>query len=110
MARPGRTDGMDVPPAGAMRERLRRAPDRGTFGRYTDLDRPTRIGFTWSCTTWPDPTLTSQVLVTLAPHGDQETLMTIAHSALTPDLRAQHLRGWRLIAQQLEAAIRTHRA
>ena len=80
------------------------------FGRYTDLDRPTRIGFTWSCTTWPDPTLTSQVLVTLAPHGDQETLMTIAHSALTPDLREQHLRGWRLIAQQFEAAIRTHRA
>ena len=80
------------------------------FGTYTDLDRPTRIGFTWSCTTWPDPTLTSQVLVTLTPHGDHETLMTISHSALTPDLREQHLHGWRQIAQQLDAALQFHRA
>src|SRR5262245_56291382 len=73
------------------------------FGMYTDLDRPARIGFTWSCTTWPDPTLVTYVLVTLALHGEHETLMTIAHSALTPDLREQHLAGWRRIAQQLEA-------
>jgi hypothetical protein len=36
--------------------------------------------------------------------------MTITHSALTPDLREQHLHGWRQIAQQLDAALRSHRA
>jgi uncharacterized protein YndB with AHSA1/START domain len=79
-------------------------------GTYTDLHRPTRIGFTWSCSTWPDPTLTTHVLVTLVPHGDHKTLMTISHSALTPDLREQHLHGWRLIAQQLDIALQHHRA
>jgi uncharacterized protein YndB with AHSA1/START domain len=75
------------------------------FGTYTDLDRPNRLGFTWSCSTWPDPTLTSYVLVTLVPRGAVQTLMTITHSALTPDLTDQHLRGWRLIAGQLGAVL-----
>ena len=83
--------------------------DRGqrfyVHGTYTDLDRPTRLGFTWSCSTWPDPTLVSHVLVTFTPHGADQTLMTISHSILTPDLRHQHLRGWRLIAAQLEAVL-----
>jgi uncharacterized protein YndB with AHSA1/START domain len=74
-------------------------------GTYTDLDRPSRVGFTWSCSTWPDPTLTSQVLVTLVPYGLGQTLMTISHSALTPDLLEQHLYGWKLIAGQLQAAL-----
>jgi uncharacterized protein YndB with AHSA1/START domain len=73
-------------------------------GTYTDLDRPNRLGFTWSCSTWPNPALRSHVLVTLVPRGDQ-TLMTIAHTALTPDLTEQHLRGWRLIAAQLDAVL-----
>jgi uncharacterized protein YndB with AHSA1/START domain len=74
-------------------------------GVYTDLDRPRRLGFTWSCSTWPDPSLVSYVLVTLRPHGLEQTLMTISHSALTPDLSDQHLRGWHLIAEQLESAL-----
>ena len=83
--------------------------DRGqqfyVHGTYTDLDRPTRVGFTWSCSTWPDPSLVSQVVVTLQPHGPDQTLMRISHSALTPDLLSQHLHGWRLIAVQLESAL-----
>ncbi|MGH3626802.1 MAG: SRPBCC family protein [Sciscionella sp.] len=74
-------------------------------GMYTDLDRPARLGFTWSCSTWPDPALVSHVLVTLMPHGAGQTLMTIYHSALTPDLFDQHLTGWRLIAAQLESVL-----
>jgi hypothetical protein len=31
--------------------------------------------------------------------------MTILHTALTPDLGDQHLHGWTLIAQQLEASL-----
>jgi uncharacterized protein YndB with AHSA1/START domain len=79
-------------------------------GTFTDLDRPARLGFTWSCSTWPDPTLTTQVLVTLVPHGAGQTLMTITHSALTPDLIDPHLRGWRLIAGQLDAVLGQRRA
>jgi hypothetical protein len=45
------------------------------------------------------------VLVTLVPHGTGQTLMTISHSALTPDLTDPHRRGWRLIAEQLGAAL-----
>ncbi|HZC71611.1 MAG TPA: SRPBCC domain-containing protein [Jatrophihabitans sp.] len=70
-------------------------------GTYTDLDRPSRIGFTWSCSTWPDPSLVSHVLVTLLPRGADQTLMTISHSALTADLADQHRHGWQLIAEQL---------
>jgi uncharacterized protein YndB with AHSA1/START domain len=74
-------------------------------GTYTELSRPTRVGFTWSCSTWPDPSLVTHVLVTLAPQGADRTLMTILHTALTPDLGDQHLHGWTLIAQQLEASL-----
>jgi uncharacterized protein YndB with AHSA1/START domain len=79
-------------------------------GTYTDLVRPDRIGFTWSCSTWPDPELVTHVLVTLVPHGDRETTMTITHTALTPELREQHQRGWHLIAAQLDAAVRARSA
>lgn len=74
-------------------------------GRYTDLDRPTQLGFTWSCSTWPDPSLVSRVLVTLRRHGADQTLMTISHTALTSNLVDQHRRGWQLIAAQLATAL-----
>jgi uncharacterized protein YndB with AHSA1/START domain len=74
-------------------------------GTYTELHRPSRLGFTWSCSTWPDPSLVTHVLVTLVPQGADGTLMTILHSALTRDLVDQHLRGWTLIAQQLETGL-----
>jgi uncharacterized protein YndB with AHSA1/START domain len=75
------------------------------FGTYTELDRPNRLAFTWSCSNWQDPTVVSQVVVTLVPRGAGQTLMTITHTALPPDLVDQHLRGWRLIAEQLGAAL-----
>jgi uncharacterized protein YndB with AHSA1/START domain len=75
-------------------------------GTYTALDRPGRLGFTWSCSTWPDPTLITAVLVTLTAHGNEQTLMTIAHTALRPDGVGNHRRGWELIAVQLDAKLR----
>jgi uncharacterized protein YndB with AHSA1/START domain len=79
------------------------------FGTYTELDRPTRLGFTWTCSTWPDPTLRSHVLVTLTAQGPDRTLMTIQHTALTADLVDQHLRGWQLIADQLADTVGNRR-
>jgi uncharacterized protein YndB with AHSA1/START domain len=74
-------------------------------GRYVELDRPRRLSFTWSCSTWPDPLLESLVIVTLEPRGDNETYMTIHHTLLPPDLIDQHQTGWTRIADQLAAEL-----
>jgi uncharacterized protein YndB with AHSA1/START domain len=75
------------------------------LGRFKILDPPNRLRFTWSCSTWPDPTVESVVTVSLTPDGDDCTLMTIEHTLLPPDLVDQHLRGWSAIAEQLDAEL-----
>ena len=70
-------------------------------GQYLVLDRPRRLSFTWSCSTWPDPSVKSVVTVLLEPREHRQTLMTIEHSLLPPDLVDQHARGWAAIARQL---------
>jgi uncharacterized protein YndB with AHSA1/START domain len=74
-------------------------------GEYLVLDRPGRLSFTWTCSTWPDPTLATVVTVLLEPHGDGQTLMTIRHTLLPPGLTEQHERGWAAIAGQLAAEL-----
>ena len=74
-------------------------------GRYIDLDPPNRLGFTWSCSTWPDPQLESVVAVTLEPHGRAQTLMTIHHTLLPPGSIADHQEGWTQVAEQLDDAL-----
>jgi uncharacterized protein YndB with AHSA1/START domain len=70
-------------------------------GEYLVLDRPGRLSFSWSCSTWPDPGLKSVVNVLLEPRENEQTLMTIEHTLLPPGLVDQHERGWTAIAQQL---------
>jgi uncharacterized protein YndB with AHSA1/START domain len=74
-------------------------------GQYLVLDRPARLSFTWSCSTWPDPSVKSVVNVLLEPCGNEQTLMTIEHSLLPPELVARHARGWAAIADQLAAEL-----
>ena len=71
-------------------------------GRYLELDQPRRLRFTWSCSTWQPPA-NSVVTVTLEPHGDEQTLMTIHHAALPPDVLDSHRSGWARISEQLDA-------
>jgi uncharacterized protein YndB with AHSA1/START domain len=59
------------------------------------------LQFTWSCSRWEDPTVESIVTVTLEPHGEGGTLMTIHHALLPPEQVANHGDGWTLIAEQL---------
>jgi uncharacterized protein YndB with AHSA1/START domain len=75
-------------------------------GYYLELRRPSLIRFTWHCTTWPPSYPDSVVTVTLAPHGVDETLMTISHDRLESSLADQHRRGWLAIAVQLESTLR----
>jgi uncharacterized protein YndB with AHSA1/START domain len=78
-------------------------------GRYIELERPRRLRFTWSCSTWTDPSRESVVTVTLEPHDDVDTLMTIRHELLPEEHLANHEQGWTLIAQQLGDAVRRYR-
>jgi uncharacterized protein YndB with AHSA1/START domain len=74
-------------------------------GRFVELDRPRRVSFTWSCSTWPDPSVESLVTVILDPRGDSETFMTIHHALLPPDVTDRHQSGWDRIAEQLAAEL-----
>lgn len=70
-------------------------------GEFTVVDRPRRLSFTWHCSTWPDPSAGSLVVVSLDPHAGDQTLMTIEHFLLPPGLADQHQAGWLAIADQL---------
>ena len=70
-------------------------------GQYLVLDRPRRLSFTWTCSTWSDPSISSVVNVLLEAWGNEQTLMTIEHSLLPPELVDQHADGWTAIAGQL---------
>lgn len=75
-------------------------------GRYLDLDPPHRIQFTWNCTTWNPPAPDSIVTVLFEPIDADQTLMTISHAHLPPDLVDRHKDGWGHIAAQFEATLR----
>jgi len=74
-------------------------------GNYLTLDRPRRLSFSWSCSTWPDPTAQSVVTVTIEPDGAGASVLTIEHARLPAGLADQHARGWSLVAGQLARAI-----
>jgi uncharacterized protein YndB with AHSA1/START domain len=107
--RPARATRIELDPRAGGRLRIDIEESGAAFfvtGRFLTLDRPHRLAFTWTCSTWPDPNLDTTVMVTLEPSGAGDTRMTIRHEALLPDLRADHLQGWAAIAQQLDQRLR----
>lgn len=76
-------------------------------GTYLDLDRPRQLSFTWKCSDWPEPDHESVVTVILSPHGDRQTLMTIRHSLLPPEVADGHRKGWGRVAAQLDSRLQT---
>jgi uncharacterized protein YndB with AHSA1/START domain len=76
-------------------------------GEYLELERPHRLRFTWDCSVWEPSDPESIVTVTLEPHGDRCTLMTIHHVQLPPKVVDSHRHGWTLIGQQLEDALKS---
>lgn len=76
-------------------------------GTYLTLERPHRVAFTWSCSTWPDPTSQTVVTVTIEPDGAEASIMTIEHELLPPALVQQHAHGWTVISMQLSSRLRS---
>jgi len=74
-------------------------------GTYLELDPPHRLSFTWSSSAWEDPTAQSIVTVTLQPHDESSTLMTINHVLLPGPVMDDYQRGWTAIAAQLESRL-----
>ena len=106
--RPARCRGIESDPRVGGRLRIDIEEDGAEFyitGEYLTLDRPGRLSFSWSCSTWPDPNLISVVTVLLEPREDNQTLMTIRHTLLPPGLTDRHERGWEAIAGQLAAKL-----
>ncbi|MGP0053228.1 MAG: SRPBCC family protein [Solirubrobacteraceae bacterium] len=75
-------------------------PDRRSeiTGEFVALDRPERVSFTWR-TDAGDPE--SIVTVLLAPHGADQTHMTIIHSRQPPALVPGYHAGWTSVADRL---------
>jgi uncharacterized protein YndB with AHSA1/START domain len=79
-------------------------------GRFTELERPRRLRFTWHCSTWTDPALESVVTVSLDRYRSTETMMTIEHDLLPVGLADQHRDGWDAIGSQLERSLGRRRS
>ena len=106
--RPARATSIALDPTEGGRLHLDITEDGVEFtvtGAFLTVDRPHRLRFTWSCSTWDDPTLQSIVTVTLEPQHRTQTLMTIHHALVPPDTITQHQGGWALIAEQLTTTL-----
>ena len=102
--RPSRCRNVELDPRVGGRLRIDISDGGAEFwvgGEYLVLDRPRQLSFSWTCSTWPDPSRTSVVHVFLEPRENEQTLMTIEHTLLPPGLAGQHQRGWAAIANQL---------
>jgi uncharacterized protein YndB with AHSA1/START domain len=78
---------------------------REITGQYLSLERPHRLRFTWAVSSWSSSDPESIVTVTFAPHGTDQTMMTINHTLLPPRLYPDYEHGWTAIANQLSATI-----
>jgi uncharacterized protein YndB with AHSA1/START domain len=67
-------------------------------GEFLALDRPERVSFTWR-TDAGDPE--SIVTVLLAPHGEDQTRITIIHSRQPPALVSRYRAGWTSVVDRL---------
>lgn len=72
--------------------------DREITGHYIALDRPQRVCFTWNTDVDEHESI---VTVLFAPHGADETHMTIIHTRQLARLIPSYTSGWTSIADAL---------
>jgi uncharacterized protein YndB with AHSA1/START domain len=76
--------------------------DHGGGGRFTEIDRPRRLAFTW---TWDDDPATQQLIeVDFAEHGDHTTVV-LTNSGIPAQAEDDHVLGWQNSFDNLEAAL-----
>ena len=90
---------VDARPGGSLRV-VMSLPDynREITGHFLALDRPHRVCFTWNTDVDEHESI---VTVLLAPHGEDETHMTIVHTHQLATLVASYRDGWTSIADTL---------
>jgi uncharacterized protein YndB with AHSA1/START domain len=77
----------------------------GGAGRYLEIDRPTRLVFTWQ---WDDPTLGTEeqrVEVTFTENPDAGTTVVLINHGLGEDAKRTHEEGWQLSFDNLDRAL-----
>jgi uncharacterized protein YndB with AHSA1/START domain len=74
-------------------------------GQFLAIERPHLLRFTWSNSSWADPTAASIVTVTFEPCGADETLMSIEHALVPADDFENFHTGWTLVCEQLAAVL-----
>jgi uncharacterized protein YndB with AHSA1/START domain len=94
----------DIEPSPGGRFRFEVQPGQHCEGVYVDVERPTRVAFTWGWTdpAWDLPPGSSLVEIELSddPAG---TRLRLVHSRLPGDLRALHDEGWTTFLARLVA-------
>ena len=71
-------------------------------GEYTEIERPSRLAYTWSWIGYPMDTL---VTVEFRPMGDATTVV-LTHTDLPDDeQRAQHEHGWQACLDNLDERV-----
>jgi uncharacterized protein YndB with AHSA1/START domain len=75
----------------------------GASGRYTEVERPTRLAFTWS---WDDGAVDTLIEIDFEPLGDEATHVRFTHRDLPDEpSRVDHEGGWGRCFDNLEAAL-----
>ena len=72
-------------------------------GRYTEIDPPHRVAYTWGWDGSDDvPPGSTMVSIELIADGD-DTILELRHDGLTPEWAARHSEGWHQFLPQLAA-------
>jgi uncharacterized protein YndB with AHSA1/START domain len=75
----------------------------GATGRYTEVERPTRLAFTWS---WDDGAVDTLIEIDFEPLGDTATHVRFSHSGLPDEAsRIDHEGGWGRCFDNLDEAL-----
>ena len=106
-------EGFDCPEAeidfriGGRYRGMIRSKDHGDSwfgGEYREIERPTRLVFTWTWDTGPSGEVETLVTITFREHGDSKTTMTFHQTPfISVERRDSHVGGWNSLFNKLAA-------
>jgi len=97
---------VDLRVGGALRLVMRNPANEKSYGAsgvYTEVERPTRLAFTWN---WDDGAVDTLIEIDFEPLGDEATHVRFTHRGLPDEeSRIDHEGGWGRCFDNLEAAL-----